>query len=63
MLISTPDQRILAFYKKIKVPPSEDGRRYSYIEIDPNDLRIFDRKCYATYADPGEVVILLKDEE
>ncbi len=53
----------MAFYKKIKVPPSEDNRRYSYIEVDPNDMRIFDRKCYATYAEAGELIVLLKDEE
>ena len=61
MLISTPDQRIMAFYKKIK--PAEDSRRYSYVEIDANDMRIFDRKCFATYAGPGELIVLLRDDD
>lgn len=40
----------------------EDQRKYSYIEIDVNDLRIFDKKCFATLAGDGELVVLLKDE-
>jgi hypothetical protein len=51
----------MAFYKKIKVP-GLDGRRYSYVEVDHNDMRIFDRVCYATYAEEGELIVLLKDE-
>ena len=51
----------MAFYKKIK--PAEDSRRYSYVEIDANDMRIFDRKCFATYAGPGELIVLLRDDD
>jgi hypothetical protein len=50
----------MAFIKKIK--PAEDKRRYSYVNVDYNDMRIFDRKCFATYAGEGELVVLLKDE-
>jgi len=70
MLISSPDQRILAFYKKlrpVKNPDSQitedDNRKYSYVEVDPNHLRIFDKHCFATYGDPGELIVLLKDEK
>ena len=65
MLITTPDQRIMAFFKKVRLHSdnSADARRYSYIEVDPNDLRIFDRHCYATYAGQGELIVLLKDLE
>lgn len=66
MLIGTPDSRILAFYKKIKAAEAlekDKQRRYSYVEVDPNDLRIFDRKCFATYAGEGELIVLLKDED
>lgn len=71
MLISSPDQRILAFFKRlrpVKDPHSQtsapdDNRKYSYVEVDPNDLRIFDKHCFATYGEPGELVVLLKDEK
>jgi len=72
MLISTPDHRILAFFKKLRpaktldkegtVATEDDNRKYSYVEVDPNDLRIFDKHCYATYGEPGELIVLLKDE-
>jgi len=61
MLITTPDQRIMAFHKKIKL--DDDKRRYSYIAVDHNDLRIFDRKCQATFAGEGELVVLLIDDD
>jgi hypothetical protein len=51
----------MAFHKKIKL--NDDKRRYSYINVDHNDLRIFDRKCQATYAGEGELVVLLIDDE
>lgn len=38
-------------------------RKFSYVNVDPNDLRIFDRKCYATFAGEGELIVLLKDDE
>eukprot|EP00347_Sterkiella_histriomuscorum_P012027 403370170 len=65
MLISTPDSRILAFFKKIKTAEElekDKQRRYSYIEVDPNDMRIFDKVCFATFAGEGELIVLLKDE-
>lgn len=61
MIINTPDNRIFVFYKKLKADNS--GRRYSYIEVDGNDLRIFDKKCYVSYAGEGEIVVLLKDDD
>ncbi|CDW77541.1 multi-sensor hybrid histidine kinase [Stylonychia lemnae] len=61
MLITTPDQRIMAFFKKIKL--NDEKRRYSYINVDHNDLRIFDRKCQATFAGEGELVVLLIDDD
>jgi hypothetical protein len=68
MLIQTPDQyRILAFYRRIRaveeLERDSTKRRYSYVEVDPNDLRIFDRKCFATFAGEGELVVLLKDDD
>jgi hypothetical protein len=62
MLIRTPDSRIMAFYKKLK-PEAENGRKYSYVEVDPNDLRIFDKKCFATFAGDEELIVLLKDDK
>lgn len=65
MLISTPDQRIMAFFKKIKSSTDEtnSNRRFSYVEVDPNDMRIFDKHCFATYAGEEELIVLLKDEK
>lgn len=51
----------MAFFKKIKL--NDDKRRYSYINVDHNDLRIFDRKCQATFAGEGELVVLLIDDD
>jgi hypothetical protein len=57
----------MAFYKKIRaaeeLASDPSKRRYSYIEVDSNDLRIFDRKCYATFAGDGELIVLLRDED
>lgn len=57
-LISTPDHRIFAFVKQLK----EGGdRKIQYVEVSYNDMRIFDKKCYATYAGEGELVVLLRE--
>ena len=55
----------MAFYKKIRSAEEleRDQRRYSYVEVDHNDLRIFDRKCFATFAGDGELIVLLKDDK
>ncbi len=50
----------MAFFKQLR--PKEDKRKYSYIQIDPNDMRIFDKKCFATFAGDNELIVLLKDE-
>ena len=38
-----------------------DERGHLY-EVNYQDLRIFDRKCFASFAGPHELVILLHDE-
>ena len=38
-------------------------RKFSYVEVNYNDMRIFDKKCYATYAGEGELVVLLREFE
>ena len=54
----------MAFFKQLRpLQAAEDLSKYSYIEVDPNDMRIFDKKCFATYAGDGEMIVLLKDEE
>jgi hypothetical protein len=40
---------------------SGSSKRFSFVQVDHSDLRIFDRKCYATFAGEGEMVVLLKD--
>lgn len=56
----------MAFFKNLR-PQNEieksDARKYSYIEVDAGDMRIFDKKCFATYAGEGELIVLLKDED
>lgn len=55
--------------KPAKIIQDEQGNIHSisydedknHVEIDPNDLRIFDIKCYATFADEGQVIVLLRD--
>lgn len=49
----------MAFFKKLR--PADDARKYSYVQVDANDMRIFDRKCYATFAGEDELIVLLKD--
>lgn len=58
ILISTPDHRIFAFVKYLK---DAEERKFEYIEVSYNDMRIFDKKCYATYAGEGELVVLLRE--
>ena len=71
ILISTPDQKIMAFYKRLRVKyhesskqgDGENTRRFSYVEVDPSNLRIFDRECFATYAGDCELIVLIKDDK
>ena len=60
MVISSPEKKIFAVYKHVK---SDDYKSYDFKLVDHNDLRIFDKKCYATYAGDGELIIILRDEE
>ena len=54
----------MAFFKHLRPKDAiDDMRKYSYIEVDANDMRIFDKKCFATYAGEEELIVLLKDED
>ena len=54
----------MAFFKHLRPRDAkEEARKYSYIEVDPNDMRIFDKRCFATYAGEGELIVLLKDDD
>ena len=47
----------------MKEASKSQERKFSYTEVDYNNMRIFDKECYATYAGEGELVILLKEIE
>jgi hypothetical protein len=54
----------MAFFKHLRPKDAiDDARKYSYIEVDANDMRIFDKRCFATYAGEGELIVLLKDDD
>ena len=60
--ICTPDNKPVKFFvdkeERILAYSYEDG----YVKaVDPEDLKIFDHRCYASFAGPGEFTCFLYD--